>query len=219
MSLTSVQFDIAQALLEIRVFEDYLNEREWFTEHEFMTRLRGLAHIPPLVARAVDSKIQPASFRMELDIIGVPRADLCVRDAAKNRVVLVEFEGAGKDELFKSGRGTRLASGERAAKRLRPWSARLEHGFSQVVDRDCAQQDGATSKIVEQAIGGEFRATTFVLVCGRSLGLTAVEGARLMHRRTGPRLRGAEIVLHTYDSLLDERRSTASTLASIHPLP
>lgn len=190
-------FELAAAQAELAEFGELLGAYEDLGERRHVlanfSRWRQLCSLfgtyhPTLGA----ADLVRREFRVGAHFI----ADLCVRRAGTDRVCLVEFEGARKNDIF---------AASRAGRRVDPWGAAMEKGYSQVIDWAWALDTYRDAPDFQDAFGSRRPSAMGVLVVGRSTSLSdATRRDRWNWRSrwaTPPGLQGLQLC--TYDDVYD----------------
>ncbi|NER96605.1 MAG: DUF4263 domain-containing protein [Symploca sp. SIO1B1] len=128
------------------------------------------------------------------DLFGDFVCDLVVGDSVKRSFCFIEFEAAEANSIFvtKSGRITP------------EWSAKFEHGFSQIIDWFWKLEDLERTNDFES----RFRSSSIdymgLLVIGRDESLELKERRRLEWRRQNTVVNSKHIHCLTYDELCED---------------
>ena len=135
--------------------------------------------------------IRPDRMKHEFGISGDFTCDLFVGDSERRSYCFVEFEDAGPNSLLKrtGGKGTP------------EWSARFEHGFSQLVVWFCRLDDEAKLKKWANVFGGGHVHYSGMLIAGRDAFITGNED-RLRWRSERVLINTKAVLCMTYDQLL-----------------
>ncbi|MBI2604447.1 MAG: DUF4263 domain-containing protein [Deltaproteobacteria bacterium] len=133
---------------------------------------------------------------------GLARTDFAVGDSTSRHFVLVEFENAVENSVFKIK--------NRDAKKLIPeWSARFEHGFSQLVDWTWIMTESRQAPVIKAAFRGEVKGWTLLLVAGRKGKISSQELERLEWRTAHAAVQGRKVHHVTFDELYEDLRARA----------
>ena len=130
----------------------------------------------------------------EYELFGDFACDLVVGDSVKRAYCFIEFEDAGPKSLF-------VKQGKKAT---REWSARFDHGYSQLIDWFYKLEDRRNRDEFEARFGKRSIDFTGVLVVGRNQHMDAGERLRLEWRRRHVVVHSRNIICVTYDELLDD---------------
>jgi len=140
----------------------------------------------------------PDRWATELDLFGDFTCDAASGDSKTNAYTLVEFEDAQKYSVF-----TRLTQG----KTMKRWSARFEHGFSQLVDWAWRMSaDGGSSTAFRRVFGDNDPTIHLLLVVGRDADLTKDDLTRLRWRANNTALGVFRMSCFTFDGVLQSIR-------------
>jgi hypothetical protein len=189
--LVPIILDMKQAERDFLEFQPFIQSRQFFSETEVVTLLKGMPHLCCLVLFMMFGAPAANAYKFEFQIEGMFKADLVVGNTTSNEFVLVEFEGGEADSLF----------GPSSTLQVRDWSRQIGHGFGQLIDWGWALDDN--SKALRNAFGCDDRKAQFILVCGRSNDLNKTEQSRLDWRTEHVILRGRPSACLTYDGLLN----------------
>ncbi len=123
-------------------------------------------------------------------------ADLGVRRAGTDRICLIEFEGAGHNDIF---------SARLHGRRIQPWGTALEKGYSQIVDWAWALDTYRDTPDFHDAFGSKRPSVMGILVVGRSATLSdATRRDRWNWRSRWASPPGLQGLQHcTYDEVCD----------------
>jgi hypothetical protein len=191
MEFNRIAFDKGLARDELASFRVWMAGRPQFDESSVVAEIRARTQMACLLGYAI---LMPAPdlYRFELGIKGLFRADFAVGNDKSRQFVLVEFEDAQPDSLFRGG-----------TKKYRYWSPHLEHGFGQVIDWAWAKHSHPTDVTFTNSFGGKVQEDCYVVVCGRNPPPGSLEEQRFDFRRTRVHLNGARVQFYTYDNMLD----------------
>ncbi|WP_064197394.1 MULTISPECIES: Shedu immune nuclease family protein [Emticicia] len=131
-------------------------------------------------------------YAYEFPIVGEFKTDFIVGSAEEHSYLLIEFESAKNDSIFK-----------KKSRSLKEWSPRFEHGYSQIVDWFWQIQDIARTDILKRTFGVEHIKYNGLLVIGRNKGLSEADSSRLMWRRDNVLVNNRKINCLTYDQLFE----------------
>jgi hypothetical protein len=113
----------------------------------------------------------PDRWANELDLFGDFVRDFAAGDSEANAYTLVEFEDAKEHSIF---------SRRQEGKMMKRWSARFEHGFSQLVDWAWRiSAEGGSSAAFRRIFGDDHPTIHLLLVVGRDADLTRDDFVRL----------------------------------------
>ncbi|MFO0796603.1 MAG: DUF4263 domain-containing protein [Gemmataceae bacterium] len=130
----------------------------------------------------------------EFDVFGDFACDLAVGEWNTGQYCFVEFEDAVATSVFV----------KKGAKATREWSAKFDHGFSQIVDWCFKLQDRVGSSDMLTRFGKHTINYEAVLVVGRDHHLDAGELARLEWRTSHVTVNSKKVTCLTFDQLLNQ---------------
>lgn len=201
--------DLAQCRKDLKALEDLLTAQEeiaetlllnFFTERPDLLLLMGDTFFPSM---------NPAAYQRELSVLGEFRADFAVANALHDKILLVEFESAMSNSVFvKKGKSSRSVTYQ--------WSARFEHGFSQVVDWYYRIDDLQRSHRYHEHFGADQVAFEGILVIGRDKFVSAAGcEERLEWRKTKTNIDSRHLYVLTFDRLFQELQGRLECIVAI----
>jgi hypothetical protein len=197
--LAEVVLDYAKAERELDEYKKWLDGNAEFSETSVVDELKTKVNLCPLIQFAA-GKGHPNRYKREFTLQGAFRADLVVGSTAEKHFVLVEFEGGTRNSIFNQRRGS---------SQLRDWSTEFEHGFGQIADWTWARNDNQHTVLYKNAFGLDLFSESYVVVCGRTDLLNAVEKSRLNWRSENTTIASRSVRFWTYDDL---HTNTSATL-------
>jgi len=111
-------------------------------------------------------------YAHEYPIYGDFKADLVVGDSSMHSYMLVEFENASSDSIFK----------KRRSKATPEWASRFEYAFSQIVDWLWKLDDMRSTADFAHAFGDRNAKFQGIIVIGKDMRLDVQEESRLKWR-------------------------------------
>lgn len=186
------KLDYVKAERELDEFKAWLDVHAECEEYEIVGELKARPDLCLLIQLAA-GKGYPDSYKFEFNLQGAFRADLVTGSTTEKHFVLVEFEGARRDSIFKPKR--------RNVQQLADWGNPLQHAFSQVSDWTWAKNDNQKSVLYQNAFGMAHMTETYLIVCGRSAFLDGIDESRLHWRSEQTMIAGRHIRFWTYDQL------------------
>lgn len=187
------KFDIAKAQRELGEFKTLLDTNTALRERAQV--LAGFKRWPNLCALfgKFHGQIGIADLiKREFGIARLLRTDLTVSLKGSTNFCLVEFEGAGNNDIFKGGNN----------KTVSEWARPFEKGFSQVVDWAWALDTGKYDPTFKDAFGTSRPNCLGILVIGRSTSLTNSSARdRWDWRSQKVGVDGIKVTLLTFDDL------------------
>lgn len=178
---------------ELSQFEQLL-KKQWFEEIEASTLFKNSKNLIATFGNFNTSINNPDLIGEEVWIQDLVRCDFAAGDSKSRHFVLVEFEDAKTTSLFKNPTG---------GKKIPDWSARFEHGFSQLVDWAWIMNDASNSISVKTTFQGEVKDWNLLLIAGRNSSLNCVGTDRLAWRSKFASVHGHKVHHFTYDELYD----------------
>jgi hypothetical protein len=164
----------------------HLNERE-----EILRFFRQRKHLSVSINLFHPYISEPNLLAYEYDLFGDFSADLVIGDQASGNYLLVEFENAAPDSLFK-------AVGDKVTPE---WSRRYEQSFSQVVDWFWKLSDSEHTTDFRNRFGQGYTGFQALIVIGRLQGLSDREFHRFKWRREQISVGSKKIHVVTFDEL------------------
>jgi hypothetical protein len=127
---------------------------------------------------------------LEVRLAGEYVADIVIGDQTNNALLFVEMEEGGPTSMFapRRRRGTQ-------------WSARLERGFSQIVDWFWLLDDQQSTLRFAAEFGQRPLDAMALLIAGRDSGVTLADRARLAWRSKHVQVAGQRVVCCTFDDV------------------
>jgi hypothetical protein len=197
--------DFSKAEGELDEYKEWIDTNIEFDESRVVSELKHRIDLCLLIQLAA-GKGHPDCYKHEFTIQGALRADLVVGSTTAKHFVLVEFESGEKGSIFNQKKGTAL---------LRDWSNRLERAFSQVSDWSWAKNDNQKSDLYRGAFGMDHMTETYLIVCGRSRYLDAIDQSRLHWRSEKTLMASCPIRFWTYDDLHENCSDTLSAFRAV----
>jgi hypothetical protein len=193
-----IDFDPEVCLAQLDDLEELLSQKEILSEQEDILPLfRERRHLSAYIGTYHGLLSRPNRVAFEFEMFGEFVADLVVGDYQRGAYVLVEFEDAREDSVFKSR--TRHRS---------HFARQLEEGFSQLVDWMWLLQDQSQTGRFEEMFGERQPDFKPVLMIGRAahLNTDAQEQRRLNWRSQNVSIGEKPISILTYDRLATDLR-------------
>ncbi len=188
-------FDRTRCLRELGELRTWLARRPVLDERKHIRPFfRKRRHLSAFVASYSPDMVRFDRLAFEYPLFGDFTCDLVVGDLAKRAYCFIEFEDAGPNSLF-------VRQGRKAT---REWSARFDHGYSQIIDwfgklEDMKKSDAFAARFGERSIR-----YTGILVIGRDQYLLPGERERLEWRRNHVVVASQRIEVVTFDGLVDD---------------
>jgi Domain of unknown function (DUF4263) len=192
VNLETVVFDPAQFEKELNAFEVFLKSRTDLSEttdiQPFFKKNKHLA----VYMGTIFPEIGPATeITFEYPFFGDFKADLLLGNKSAKKFCVAEFEDGCQDSIFK-----------KQPKRGNPeWSARFEHGFSQLTDWFYNLDDFKGSKGFAKTFGDGHVKFFGLLVIGRNANLDTAKRSRLDWRTEKVLIDSHPVTCLTFDDL------------------
>jgi hypothetical protein len=188
-------WDPGRCRQEVEQLRALLTKRSTLTERKHVMPLfRKCLHLPAFLGSYHPDIDRFDRIAFEYDLFGDFSCDCVVGDSVKRSYNFVEFEEAGANSLFR----------RQGKKSTREWSARFDHGYSQIIDWFGKLRDTEKSDDFEARFGARTIDFMGTLVVGRDQFLQAGERQRLDYRRRHVVVDSRKIQCVTYDELLED---------------
>lgn len=192
--LTPLAFDRHEAGRELSAFDRLLTRREPLLEtKDILPLFRSSPNLALLIGNYFPNLRRPKAFALEYTLGGDFRADLVVGDPDAQQFLLVEFESATRDGLFRN-----------TSRNLPTWSPRFERAFSQLVDWLWKLEDLRSTADFETCFGGRRAAFHGLIVIGKGMRLEPRERDRLRWRVENTVLASTKISCVSFEELRDD---------------
>ncbi len=196
-----ITFDIAVADSELASFKAWLAGVGFVGETEIVNEIKVRPQMICLLS-AMLGFTAPDMIKFELTLKGMFRTDLVLGNDGLRQFALVEFEDAMANSIFKPG-----------TKQYRYWSARIEHGFSQIIDWAWVRSDHPNDSVLVAGFGGDIQASSYAVICGRDTSLRdPIEKKRFQHRRHNLKVEGHPALVLTYDEMVRHMENNLAAL-------
>jgi hypothetical protein len=195
-------FDPARCRKEVGELRRWLGRHPTLEENRHVRPFfRKRPHLSAFIASYSPNVIRFDRLAYEYPLFGDFTCDLAVGDSVKHAYCFIEFEDAGPASLFvKQGR-----------KATREWSARFDHGYSQIIDWFYKLDDMRKSDDFHARFGARTITYTGILVVGRDHHLLPGERERLAWRRTNVVVGSQNVQCVTFDGLLEDLEARLAT--------
>jgi hypothetical protein len=203
-----VELSAQQLLADLKELEAFLNDNTSLKERDQVIPFFG-SH-PQLIAALGWMNAaagRPDRYATELDLFGDFSCDAAAGDVAAGAFTLIEFEDATEYSIFKA---------PEPGKSIRKWSARFEHGFSQLVDWAWRLGTEGNSQATERIFGSQPVSVHLLLVVGRNTDLRDQDFRRMSWRSQNLRLGGHSMSCLTFDNVLSALRGRV-VIAQVDP--
>lgn len=196
-----IKVDLAIADSELSSFKRWLANVTFVDETSIVDQIKSRRQMACLLASTLGLEA-PDLIKFELALKGMFRTDLVLGNASSRKFGLVEFEDAKEDSIFKNGTG-----------QYRYWAARIEHGFSQIIDWAWVRQDHPSDSVLLNGFGGPIVTSSYAVICGRDASLRDdVERKRFAHRRASMKVEGHPALVMTYDEMVRAMEDSLAVL-------
>lgn len=185
-------FDPNKCRKDVQALKKFLASSPALKEHDILPFFRARRHLCAALGFMNLWNGHADLLAWEYDLFGDFACDLAIGDSATKSYCFIEFEDAGPKSLFV----------QRAKKATREWSARLDHGCSQVIDWFHKLEDRKNSEEYEARFGKRSIDYSGAVIVGRDQHLKAGEADRLEWRRQHVIVHSRSIFCITYDELL-----------------
>jgi hypothetical protein len=177
--------DLGKAQSELTEFKAWIDAHYSSGEAAIVAELKSRLDLSMLIQLAA-GRGWPNCYKYEFPLLGALRADLVTGSTFERHFVLVEFEGAQENSIFKAKSAK--------SRQLAGWSVAVEHAFSQVSDWTWIKNDSRHSALYQSAFGMPHMVETYLVVCGRSHFLDATALSRLAWRCDHTQVAGLKIL-------------------------
>ncbi len=207
--LESITFDHTRFETELAALEVLLASKAELSEADDIRPLfKASRHLSAFLGTYA-SDIGPATeLAHEFPFFGDYRADLVVGSKSAGHFCVIEFEDGRPDSIFK-----------KQPTRANPeWSARFEHGFSQLADWFFSLDDYKKSYGFSKTFGHGHVSFTGLLIIGRTAGLDEMKRTRLRWRSNKVLVDSNAIVCVTFDDVCETFRRRYALYKAAAPL-
>ena len=192
--LQEIAFDPGRCRIELAAFKKLLDSKAQLEERsdiqKFFERRKQLAAFIGTYA----PDIGPAELiAFQFPFIGDFVADIVLGNRDTSTFCIIEFEDGKSNSIFKKVR----------TKATTEWSARFEHGFSQLVDWCCTLDDFKKNDRFAKDFGPGHVRFIAILILGRSAGVSQDDRIRLRWRTEKVRVDSHTIECLTFDDLYE----------------
>lgn len=194
--LEEVDFDPEVCREQLDALDDLLRRKDDLSEQgDVLPFFRAQRHLSAYIGTYHGRLSRPDRLAFEFEMFGEFNPDLVVGDYRRSAYVLVEFEEAKPDSIFKSKKRHRSH-----------FAPRLEKGFSQLVDWMWLLEDQSQTGKFEEMFGDRQPDFKPVLVIGREahLDTEAQEQRRLNWRSQNVSIGQKPVSILTFDQLASD---------------
>ncbi len=185
-------FNAANARQEWKDYKNLLQSKPELSEQADILPFFAQRHDLSLLISRYFSKTATANcFAHEFDLFGSFRADLIVGDSRNHRYVLVEFEDATPNSIFK----------KKGKKTTPDWSPRLEGAYSQLTDWLWKLENMRNTPDFKHLFGSHRASFYGLIVIGKDMNLTAQEQDRLEWRSQKTMIDSTAFEIISFDQL------------------
>ncbi len=158
----SVNFDPRQCRIEIDELGSMLGSKTELSEKlDIQPFFKSRVQVSAFIGSFMRSIGPATQICFEYNFFGDFAADLVVGDKAYRQFCVIEFEDGKLQSIFKPSR----------IGKTRRWSARLEHGFSQIIDWYTMLDDLKKTERFKRDFGDGHIRFSSMLIIGRDAGL------------------------------------------------
>jgi hypothetical protein len=192
--LESITFNHTRFEAELAAFGTLLSSKAELSESDDIQPLFKVNKHLSAFLGTFGPDIGPATeLAFEFPFFGDYRVDLLIGNKTAGHFCIVEFEDGAPDSIFKV-----------QPKRGNPeWSARFEHGFSQLTDWFFNLDDYKKTHGFTKTFGYGHIVFTGLLIVGRSKGLDDMRRARLRWRSDKVLIDSNNIICVTFDEVYE----------------
>lgn len=211
------EFDAEELTLELTNLKNLLQKGKGISlnENEHLSPALKLApnHIS-IIASSFGGVNNPDLIASEYWILDKLRCDFAVCDSRRRKFCFIEIEDANPNSIFVQRKANQY-NGLMGHAPYYDWSARFEHGSSQIIDWIRVLKDAEKTDDFRSHFGSanEFDAE-FILVIGRDEFLTADQKERFAWRAKNLTAGGHKIRCITFDQVVNEAEYELTTYGS-----
>jgi hypothetical protein len=180
-------------LQEIEEFRTFLVASPRAERAEFLPFFRARDQLCAYLATFNNAVLEADHVAHEFSLWGDFVCDTVSGSKRSGAFVFIEFEDAGESSLFRRSVGRRVSR----------WGRRVEAGLSQVTDWLFRLDRARNSSEMEREFGTRQVRPLGLVVVGRRMEVTSYDLERLNWRSECTVIGGAQIVIVTYDDLLE----------------
>lgn len=192
-NFTAITFDPKICNDELIKFKDILDSKDELEEaKDILPFFKNAKHLSLMIGSIYPEIIVPDQSAYEFPIFGDFASDLIVLDSGNKSMLLIEFEDAKENSIFKK-------NGNKATLE---WSQRIEHGLSQIIDWLWKLSDMEKTTDFEIKFGRDVKYQA-LLIIGRDSFIPIGEKIRLNWRFQKTVVNSVHIQCLTYDQLYE----------------
>jgi hypothetical protein len=207
--LEPVVFEPAQFVKELKAFGALLRSNADLSEtREIQPFFKRSRHLAAYIGTTFPELGPATELAFEFPFFGDFKADLILGNKSARKFCVVEFEDGRADSIFK----------KQPTRGNPEWSARFEHGFSQLTDWFYNLDDFKATKGFAKTFGTGHVKFFGLLIVGRDAGLDDAKRSRLDWRTEKVLIDSHPITCLTFDALyasLDRRFLTYRAAAKL----
>lgn len=191
-ALDKFSLNLARCKKELNEFKTLLDGKAALSERDdVLPFFKSHRHLAAL-AGSYNPKIHRFDrIATEFNLFGDYSCDLVVGDSASHHFCFTEFEDASPGSIFTKKRG----------KATPEWSARFDHGFSQILDWFGVLEDQKRTALYKARFGADVIQFVGLLVIGRRHYLDDAQYDRLRWRSEQVQVGGRQVHCITFDEL------------------
>ena len=202
MQLTPIRLQVVQIEDDLKAFRALLNQKKELGERDdILPFFKAHPHLSAFLANFSNAAV-PDCYAHEYQIGGNFACDLLAGSSASNDYVFVEFEDAKAESIFRIDKKRKVPE----------WSARFEHGFSQIVDWFYYLDDIRQTQQFRRDFPAGAPSFIGMLVIGRSSFLTPADKDRLIWRKDKVQINTHHVLIYTFDELLERLQDRIDAL-------
>lgn len=207
-NLEEFTFNLKNCQDELKKFKDLLDSKESLEEaKDVLPFFKENKNLIAFFGTFVGSTLKVDRMASEFCFFGDFRADYVIGNSKTMEFLLIEFEDANKNSVFKKN----------STKATLEWAPRFEHGYSQIIDWLWKLDDLKRTETMDIKFGGKIQNYHGMLVIGRDEYVDEDCKSRLKWRVENTRIASKSIICLTYDELyrtLDEKMKYFTALVN-----
>ena len=191
-NLTAHTFVPANGRVEWNAFSALLAEKPTLSEQtDVLPFFKSCKDLSLLICTYFPGIRTPDRFAHEFEIYGDFVADLVVGDSTVKHYLLIEFENAASDSIFKT----------KGKKATPDWAPRFENAHSQLVDWLWKLEDMRSTADFQSTFGSRRATFQGLIVIGKDMQLSEQEKDRLKWRVDRTKIDSSTIACVSFDDL------------------
>ncbi|MEM5008446.1 Shedu anti-phage system protein SduA domain-containing protein [Priestia megaterium] len=200
--------NVKEARQEFEEFKQKINSKVDLKERDdILSHLKKTKHLPLLIPAFYFLKQSWNQYALEKPISGAFRPDLVIGSSEKKQYLLIEFENAQENSIFKKDDD----------RNYKAWGTRLEGAISQITDwiwklSELSEYDRTHFFDVDNIDNLKYEV---VIIIGRKSYLNREDKRRINWREEHTKIYSKNISIITYDEVLDLMDGFIQTLEEI----